>query len=386
MHTAVKLGIVSALIALLAGCSGSAKPEPEIKELGVPDKSKLIDAPELSLLEDAKRLYSERLFSVAQDSFESLRTNYPLSPYVEFAEIKIADCHFQALEYPEAAQAYEDFAKTHPVSEAVPYALFMAGRSQQLQQRGVGRDAATLEKAIGFFDRMIKEYPDSALLADAKKYKLKAQKSLAAYERFVIDFYRRKSSPEAVKAREEAYRIKWDGILKQPESSNAAAPALAEVAQSDYNVAADQPHAPKMIALAVAPEERSPQAKLAALEAMAMMRQDNITLPGPATALHDLVQNVECVAGQQKQIYLFLNEPLSDEAFVKANAQIEPKNGQLALHLPGTVGREIRKDCFGASDLQISTAGTLTLRSESQAQLIALKNPDRLLLALVSHP
>ena len=84
------------LILIAQGCSSTAPVEPKSVEIPpVKEGAKIADTPERELFEQAQRYYEEGLFSVAKDNFDSLRTSYPLSPYAEYASVKMTDCDFQ---------------------------------------------------------------------------------------------------------------------------------------------------------------------------------------------------------------------------------------------------------------------------------------------------
>ena len=348
---------------LLAGCGDkAAKPEPEAVELKRAE-GRIIDLPEAELLSEGMRLFQGGYYTVARDNFESIRTNYPLSPYSEFAAIKSADCQFETNDFGPASVAYEDFFKNHPVSESTAYALFMAARSHQLSNRGVGRDIGPLEKARELYTRLIAEYPYSPYVESARKYKLDVETALSDYEKFVADYYRRRNAEPAADMREKLRSEKWDASLAAAESAQPGGPAPIGV------VAACVPP-PVLPPLEAQPaeEQASPSSKGAAA-------------PG-AQAQIDLIQHIECVSEGTRRVYLYLNKPIGDAAFARQYQRLSPQGGLISFRLPGASGQSRKIDCFGSGDLAIEKDGLVSIKSDLGARTLELSNPERLLVVI----
>ncbi len=349
----------SCAAALLASCSGSETPKPsepvELRTTEAPST----DTPEAQLFNEAKRLYRAGLYTIAIDSFESLRVNYPLSPYVEFSEIKIADAKFETNDFPQAAAAYEEFVKNHPASSITPYALLQAGRSNQLSNRGVGRDMASLEKAREMYSRLIQQYPQSFYVSQARTYLQQVAQTIADNEQFVMDFYRRKGNPKAVEARAKVYEDKLrPAVLQIAADLKASEGAPAKTAPS-------KPENPNVLAALRAPAAASTKHSETLRDASHASEQnaDFGTLS---------IQRVQCRAGK---VFLFLREP-----YTTSVTEIRPNNGKVQLALNGLTARPTTQDCLATSDLSLSADATLTLASTKVWEVMSVDNPPRLML------
>lgn len=339
---------------LLSGCSGSdTKPEPEAVELKAAE-GRIIDLPETELINEAMRLFQGGYYTVARDNFESLRTNYPLSPYSELAAIKSADCQFETNDFGPAAVAYEDFFKNHPVSESAPYALFMAARSNQLSNRGLGRDVAPLEKALELYTRLISNYPDSPYAENSAMFRREVQQALSDYEKVIAEYYRRRNALPAAETREKIRSDRWDAALAQADQAATSGPASIGI------VAASVP-------LPVLPEP-DPQAA----------RGNRAVFQSQP----DLVQNVECLSQDGRRVFLYLNRPVEDSAWQRRYQRVSPENGLITLKIPGASAQPRKFDCFGKEDLTIDSDGGIHLESELPARILELSKPDRLLIVL----
>lgn len=357
------------------GCSASVSPdEPkEIKSTTV----KTIDTPEAKLFLASKDLYSAGLYTVAKDSFQSLRDTYPLGPYAEFAEIKIADCSFETKDYEVSAPLYEEFLKNHPTSRAAPYVLMRAGLTTRLLSRGPGRDGAALEKAKQFFDSFLEKYPDSVYIDTVRRYREEAVRDLHTYEKLVARFYKKKGNKEAYEARKEYAEAKWGS-------------QLAKISQSEERVALEVPEGDTVDAANIPLEDPTDRVAVAA------MVSPPVTPPTPknekiskaaknqpaadANALYQ-IEHVECSDNDGRKVFLYLNRPFADREFLKSSAHVSAQGGIVSLTLPNTSSLQNGGDCFAKGELSISKQGKIELRSSGDAALFALNNPPRLLVA-----
>ncbi len=375
---------LSVLALTLASCSSSEKPEPQAVELKE-KKVTTIEAPEAQLLEEGKRLFSEGMYNVARDNFQSLRDSFPLSPYAEFAEIKIADTYFQTREYTDAALQYEDFTKNHPVSGSVGYALLMAGRSNQLLSTAAGRDAAPLEKALDFYNKTLTQFPNSSEAQNASTYKAEAEKSLREHERFVIEYYRKRGAAEAVKIRESAFKQRFGMDLADSanEAQEVAADAVAPTSGGTPGLTLAALASPNLyvpqVAPIVAPVAAEPaSARAGVFQASAAPLTPPVTPP-------DFVTNIECKTSTghdlTRAIVLYLARPIQESELNLSQNQAQPRSGKIALSLPEASTRNFSQNCFGQSDLRL-TGKSLEIDSESPALVMAVNNPPRLLISL----
>lgn len=346
---------------ILTSCSSSETAEPaqptELRETDAPT----VDTPEAQLFHEAKRLYRAGLYSVAVDSFESLRVNYPLSTYVEFAEIKIADARFESRDFGAASAAYEEFVKSHPASSTTPYAILMAGRSFQLTNRGVGRDIASLERAKEFYARLIEQHPSSFYARQARNYLREVSAAIADHEKFIMEFYRRKSNARAVEARSKVYEQKLIPAVAKLDEENAALKTVRASVEGEHV----KSHAPALLAAI-----RSDGAT-----GKAASRQIGASVP-TRTSEQELarldVQRVQCRANR---IFLFLREPIP-----VAVKELRPQNGLVTLDLQGASSRSGNFDCFGKGDLTVSESGVLSFNSDKNWEILSVNNPPRLVI------
>jgi tol-pal system protein YbgF len=97
------------------------------------------------------------------DRFRDFLQTYPESPYADDAAFWMADCHYKQAEYKKAVLRFDEVVRNYPAGNKASDALYRQGES--LLKLGPGfREAA--KRA---FERVVKEYPDSARSSEAKQ-------------------------------------------------------------------------------------------------------------------------------------------------------------------------------------------------------------------------
>jgi outer membrane protein assembly factor BamD len=201
-----KLLLATTLLPILMSCSSTPAPEPgEAVEIKAKGQSTL-DLPEQELLTNAKRQFTNNLYSISKESFKAIKTNFPTGPYAEYAEIKMADCAFYSGDYSEALKAYEDYSKNKPSSLALPYVLLMAGRSAELSSGGVGRDPGPFQTAVGLYDQLISRFPNSSYSDAARQRKAGVLSILASHDLELINYYEAQGREEIATQRAKDFK------------------------------------------------------------------------------------------------------------------------------------------------------------------------------------
>lgn len=97
------------------------------------------------------------------DRFRGFLQTYASSSRADDAAFWIADCHYKQGEFKNAVLRFDDVVRNYPTGNRAPDALYRQGES--LLKLGPGfREAARRA-----FERVLKEYPDSARAVEAKK-------------------------------------------------------------------------------------------------------------------------------------------------------------------------------------------------------------------------
>jgi outer membrane assembly lipoprotein YfiO len=354
-----RLTIILIFAATLAACSSSAPTELPAKEL-VKASNMSVDTPQSELFRNAKRYYASELYSLAKESFESLKDSYPSGPYVEFAAIKSADCDFELRDYVAAASGYEKFASDHPSSASAPYALLLAARSYQLSSRGVGRDVSPIQQASELYQKVMERYPGTPYAIKAKGFMIETAGTLAEQERFIADFYNKRDNEKAAEARQAGIKETYKTIVQKAQTAAETVPVA---------VATPLP-LPEPLEKVYEPPAKSVQ----------QPADDSDEDIDPSVPF---IQRVECTLLHSPTVFLYLNRSPDDLAALQKSNRFIGGSGMVVMKLPGIRARGSTIDCFSKNDLSISRDGTVTIRGSRSATLMALDTPPRLLIEVV---
>jgi outer membrane protein assembly factor BamD len=147
--------------------------------------------------------YNHGRYFLAAETFKTIKERFPFSRFSLLAELKSADCQFYMKEYPEALDLYKKFEQDHPTNEAVPYVLFQIGRSHYRTISSFDRDTIGALEAIKVFERLLRSYPRSSYVEEAKTLIRKSNNFLADHELYVANFYFHTKEYEQARGRAE---------------------------------------------------------------------------------------------------------------------------------------------------------------------------------------
>jgi len=123
--------------------------------------------------------------------------------YEAEAIIKKADRLFKEKDYTGAIEEYKRFLDLHPLHEYAPYAQYRIGLAYFNQIDTIDRDITPVQKAYSAFSLLIKNYPNSKYVSDAKEKLKICREKLAEREFYVGYFYMRTGKYKAAIARFE---------------------------------------------------------------------------------------------------------------------------------------------------------------------------------------
>lgn len=139
--------------------------------------------------------------------YTEVKNKFPYSNYATKAELAIADVYYKQESYAEAQVAYQMFKELHPTAPQSDYVQYRIGMSyfNQLPST-IDRDLTLANDAIFQLSELIKRYPNSEHVADAKEKRSAAIKMMAEKEEYIADFYfKREIFESALKRYEGLY-------------------------------------------------------------------------------------------------------------------------------------------------------------------------------------
>jgi len=137
---------------------------------------------------NANEAFVQENFPKAVEDYRNLLDQYPLNPYAEEAQLKIAYSYYLDKKYTEAIAAFGDFERAYPTSTHLPFVEYYRGMCYLEQMRSIDRDQSVAEKANDFFRDVVDRYPDSPFAPQAEEKIRICRDALAAHELYIADF------------------------------------------------------------------------------------------------------------------------------------------------------------------------------------------------------
>lgn len=154
--------------------------------------------------QQAKEALDHQNFQKAITLYEALEARYPFGDYAAQAQLNVAYAYYKN-DDPEAAIAAADrFIKVHPRNPNVDYAYYLKGLVNY--NRGIGfidrflptdssqRDPGNAKDAYDNFQELIRRFPNSKYVPDARLRMVALRNNMGMYELHVADFYMRRKA------------------------------------------------------------------------------------------------------------------------------------------------------------------------------------------------
>src|SRR5499433_2557334 len=198
--------VVLCLTTLATGCSSVSMPSMPWSGSGTRS-----DPTAEALYEEGTRYFAEKRYARAIDTLTKLKTEYPFSPQLTEAELKIGDAYYLNQQYPEAINAFKEFQSMHPTNENIAFVVYRLGQAHLDQFTSIERDQKNTEIAKGYFENVITNYPKSPYAAPAREQLAKCVGYLAEYDFNVASFYLKQEKYPAARERFEEIVRKYRG-------------------------------------------------------------------------------------------------------------------------------------------------------------------------------
>lgn len=370
--------VLACALAALNGCflwsdssstdNEATEEEQPAKELKSAGAALSTEAPEPELIRLSKRLYQSGMYSIAQDSLNSLKDRYPLGAYGSFAAIKAADAYYYNREFDKAGKNYEDFLKDYPGSADAPYVKLQAARSHLVSAQGTGRDRQPLERALALFDELISEFPGTPYAVIAASERTPALNDLISYDQFIIAFYEKRGNSAAVTARKKLFQERWGGRMN-----------AGELLPTSENI-------PLKPFPATAPMELESENSQALADSLSDSSSDLAPPQATQEEINPELITIKSVACHTEEVpFAMLELSRFPEIFSLGHVAetLHPTAG--IVEVAGLLVRATQPafNCFEENDLLITSTGVLQIRSTEPLILTTLDNPKRILLTKI---
>lgn len=164
----------AALTIFLAACAETVVPPPRTADY---------------YLSEGDSLIADERYDDAIATLQKVRDNFYSPELNAQADLKIADTHYLAEQYLEAATAYEAFLKQYPDHAKGAYVLYQLGHAYFKQMLSPDRDQTATINALSTFGTLLARFPDHPQKDEINDLMARCRQQLAAHELGVGTFY-----------------------------------------------------------------------------------------------------------------------------------------------------------------------------------------------------
>jgi outer membrane protein assembly factor BamD len=154
------------------------------------------------LYASAKRELGNKAWDRAIQTYKILQTRYPFGRYTEQSMLDLSYAYFKGREPENALSNLNRFIRTYPTHPNVDYAYYLKGivnyeenlgfLERLMPSRVRDRDQSAARNSFTDFSELLRRFPDSRYVADARQRMVFLRNNLAAYEIGVADYYMRR--------------------------------------------------------------------------------------------------------------------------------------------------------------------------------------------------
>jgi outer membrane protein assembly factor BamD len=173
---------------ILTACSSNIAPPPRSAEI---------------LMGEGETFLAEKRYDDAIAAWEKVRELYVSPAMNAQAELKIADAHFLAEHFLEAAVAYEAYLKAYPDDPNSADILYNLGVSYHQEMLAPERDQTTTKNALSDFNTFIARYPTEPRRPAVEKFIAAEEDALAGHELHIGSYYQKRGVNTAAISRLE---------------------------------------------------------------------------------------------------------------------------------------------------------------------------------------
>jgi outer membrane protein assembly factor BamD len=180
------------------------------------------------LYEAANKSIQSNNWGRAIGAFKALQTRYPFGRYTEQSMLDLSYAYFKAGDPQSSLSTLDRFIRTYPTHPNVDYAYYLKGLVNFEQNMGFlermmpsrvrDRDQSMAANSFMDFSELIRRFPDSRYVPDARQRMIFLRNNLAAYEITVAEYYLRR---EAYVAAANRARYALETYPNTPQNSEA---------------------------------------------------------------------------------------------------------------------------------------------------------------------
>lgn len=261
----IRRWLLLALPLILSACSNN------------PEKTELT---EQEYYQQAREALDDESYMSAVEKLQELESRYPFGRYAEQAQLELIYAHFQMSDMEAVLADTERFIRLNPLHEKVDYAYYMRALATyemgfSLVERRVNdgnarRDITPLRDAFNHFAELLKRYPNSPYVADARARMVYLRQRLASHDVEIARYYMKRHAFMAAANR-------CENVLEHYQRTPAVADALAIMVEA-YQELDMKPEAEKALELLAINYPDHPQMKDGEFQSSGLAQVDRHSL------------------------------------------------------------------------------------------------------------
>ena len=187
LRTPLKILLLSLALTSVVACSG--RKNRQIEDAGGP----------AVMYEKGYAAMNSSNYAGAIQYYKGLESRYPFSPEARQAQLDLIYLYFRSQQPEQAIDAAQQFEKENPTHERIDYCLYMRGRIYFEKDPNIlerlfkvdlsQRPPKDTLRSFGIFQELIRRFPNSEYVPDARQRMTFLRNRLAAYENHVAKYY-----------------------------------------------------------------------------------------------------------------------------------------------------------------------------------------------------
>lgn len=168
------------------------------------DRNAVAEATADELYRKAKSALDASAWDRSVSLYKALQTRYPFGRYTEQSMLDLSYAYFRRGQPEQAISTLDRFIRTYPTHPSVDYAYYLKGLVNYEQNLGFlekmmpsrvrDRDQSQALDSFMDFSELIRRFPDSRYVPDARQRMVFLRNNLAAYEVIVAEYYLRRGA------------------------------------------------------------------------------------------------------------------------------------------------------------------------------------------------
>jgi len=237
-NTHIKHIFLAALLSFLSGCASTG-----LFSSADDTSNQKADWSAADFYNDAKSDLDDENYTRAIELYESLESRYPFGQYAQQAQIDLAFAYYKNDEPESAIATANRFIRIHPRHKNIDYVYYLKGLVNfnrdigflerylptDKAQRGPGAAIHSLDD----FATLIRRFPNSQYVPDAKQRMVALKSNLALHELNVAEYYMKRGAYVAVINRAKQVIEKYEQTTAVPRALLIMADAYQKIAMDD---------------------------------------------------------------------------------------------------------------------------------------------------------